>query len=175
MTVGFQFTNATCQNCSPSIAAIVCNSATIWPTQWNRSEAIFIAVGTPQGQTGAADLFPMSKPWFQRLLVQSQATRSSLKRAPCRCTPTSGYDASCIGTESLQTCSTLSPIQSFYVKALPSLIFFTLIVSWSVPARNGPLHCFKRIYAPISEGSYYARPDSLPGACSTRPSRPGFS
>jgi len=64
-----------------------------------RSEAIFVAVGTPQGDNGAADMSYVESVVAEIAHV-IDATRSSLRRALSRSTPTSGLTVCCAVTVS---------------------------------------------------------------------------
>jgi UDPglucose 6-dehydrogenase len=93
-----------------------------------QSEAIFIAVGTPQSSTGSADLS------FVEAVV-SEIARSingykvSWKKAPFRSTPTLGFIASWPATAWKNPSSMSSPTQNSSVKAPPSSTSFTRIAS----------------------------------------------
>ena len=134
-------------------------------TAVERSEAIFIAVGTPQGDTGSADLSYV------------EAVVSEIARA------VSGYKV--IVEKSTVPVYTndwirrvlhrhgVSP-ESFDVVSNPEFLREgTAILDFLHPdrivvgvgsARSGEL--LRRIYEPLTGGSYYNQSDALPGVCS---------
>jgi threonine dehydrogenase-like Zn-dependent dehydrogenase len=75
-------------------------------------QAIFVAVGTPQSETGDADLS----------YVEADI-RSSLRRARFPFTRMSGFGESSNATVFRRIHSTSSPIRSFYAKERPSRTF----------------------------------------------------
>jgi UDPglucose 6-dehydrogenase len=131
-----------------------------------RSEAIFIAVGTPQGDTGAADLSYV------------EAVVSEIARA--------------IGSYKVVVEKSTVPVytnewirrvlhrhgvdpQSFDVVSNPEFLREgTAVIDFLHPDRIVVGACnersaevLRRIYEPLAGGSYYAQPDALPGPCST--------
>jgi UDPglucose 6-dehydrogenase len=130
------------------------------------SEAIFIAVGTPpQGETGAADLSCVET-------VVSQIARSI-----------NGYKV--IVEKSTVPVNTSERIRSvlmrhsvdpksFDVVSNPEFLREgTAVVHFLHPDRivvgantERPSEVLRRIYEPLTAGSYYAQPGALPGACS---------
>lgn len=129
------------------------------------SEAIFIAVGTPQGDTGAADLSYVEA-------VVSQIARSI-----------SGYKV--IVEKSTVPVYTnewvrrvlhrhgVDPARFDVVSNPEFLREGTAIVDFLHPDRivvgagtERAAQLLQRIYAPLTDGSYYSLPNALPGACS---------
>ena len=136
-----------------------------------QSEAIFIAVGTPQGDTGAADLSYV------------EAVVAEIARA------ISGYTV--IVEKSTVPVYTNDWIRrvlhrhgvdpnNFDVVSNPEFLREgTAVIDFLHPDRivvgagsERSAEVLKRIYEPLTGGGYYAKPDSLPGACSAqRPAR----
>jgi UDPglucose 6-dehydrogenase len=134
-----------------------------------RSEAIFIAVGTPQGESGAADLsyveavvsaIARSIDGYKVIVEKSTVpvyTNDWIRRVLHR----HGVDARSFDVvsnpeflrEGTAVCDFLHPDR---------------IVVGSGDERSTAL--MRRIYEPLTSGSYYAQPDALPGQCSA--SRP---
>ena len=129
------------------------------------SEAIFIAVGTPQGDTGAADLSYVEA-------VVSQIARSI-----------SGYKV--IVEKSTVPVYTnewvrrvlhrhgVDPARFDVVSNPEFLREGTAVVDFLHPDRivvgagnERAAQLLQRIYAPLTDGSYYSQPNALPGACS---------
>ena len=136
-----------------------------------QSEAIFIAVGTPQGDTGAADLSYV------------EAVVSEISRA--------------IGSYKVIVEKSTVPVYTndwirrmlhrngvdpngFDVVSNPEFLREgTAIVDFLHPDRivvgagnERSADVLRRIYEPLSGGSYYAQPDAVPGPCSaSRPAR----
>ena len=128
------------------------------------SEAIFIAVGTPQGDTGAADLSYVEA-------VVSEIARSI-----------SGYKVIVEkSTVPVYTNEWIQRVlyrhgvdsQSFDVVSNPEFLREgTAIVDFLHPDRiivgansERAAEVLQRIYEPLTGGGYYERPDALPGAC----------
>jgi UDPglucose 6-dehydrogenase len=128
------------------------------------SEAIFIAVGTPQSDTGAADLSYVEA-------VASEIARSI-----------NGYKVIVEkSTVPVHTSERIRGVlrrhgvdaQSFDVVSNPEFLREgTAIVQFLHPDRivvgansERAAELMRRIYEPLTAGSYYALPDSLPGAC----------
>jgi UDPglucose 6-dehydrogenase len=130
-----------------------------------RSEAVFIAVGTPQGDTGSADLSYV------------EAVVSEIARA------VSGYkvivEKSTVPVYTNEWIRRVLhrhgvPPESFDVVSNPEFLREgTAILDFLHPdrivvgvgsTRSGEL--LRRIYEPLTGGSYYNQPDALPGVCS---------
>jgi len=136
-----------------------------------RSEAVFITVGTPQGQSGAADLSCI------------EAVISEISLA------INGYKV-IVEKSTVPVCTNewirgelhrygVTP-DSFDVVSNPEFLREgTAIVEFLHPDRivvganaDRSAEVLKRIYEPLTEGSYYNQPGALPGACSaSRPAR----
>jgi UDPglucose 6-dehydrogenase len=129
-----------------------------------KSEAIFIAVGTPQGETGAADLSYV------------EAVASEIART------IQGYKV--IVEKSTVPVYTNEWIQrvfhrhgvnpaSFDVVSNPEFLREgSAIIDFLHPDRivigansERSADVLRNIYAPLTSGSYYMQPDALPGAC----------
>lgn len=132
----------------------------------DRSEAVFIAVGTPQGENGAADLSHVeavvaevarglngykvivekstvpvyTNEWIDRVLQRHQIERQS-------------YDV-VSNPEFLREGS-----------AVKDFLHPDRIVVGAPNERSA--NVLRRIYAPLTEGSYYDNPGALPGPCSS--------
>jgi UDPglucose 6-dehydrogenase len=136
----------------------------------DRCEAIFIAVGTPQGDTGAADLS------FVEAVVAEIAR--SLRCADCfkvivekstvpvytnewirRVMQRHGVDAACFDVVS-------NPEFLREGTAVIDFLHPDRIVVGANTEKAGEV--LRRIYAPLTEGSYYSQKDALPGACSAQ-------
>ena len=129
-----------------------------------RSEAIFIAVGTPQGDTGAADLSYVEAVVSEiaraingyKVIVEKSTvpvyTNAWIRRVLHR----HGVDS-----------------QSFDVVSNPEFLREgTAIIDFLHPDRivvgansERGADVLRRIYEPLTGGSYYARLDALPGGC----------
>ena len=136
-----------------------------------RSEAVFIAVGTPQGDSGAADLSYVEA-------VVSEIARSI-----------SGYKVIVEkSTVPVYTNDWIRRVlyrqgvdpQSFDVVSNPEFLREgTAVADFLHPDRivvgasnERSAEVLRRIYEPLSGGSYYEQPGALPGACSAaRPAR----
>ena len=131
-----------------------------------RSEAVFIAVGTPQGQTGAADLSYV------------EAVVSEIARAI-----SSGYKVIVEkSTVPVYTNEWIRRVMQrhgvapnlFDVVSNPEFLREgTAVSDFMHPDRivvgagtERAIEILKRIYAPLTEGHYYTNPNALPGACS---------
>jgi UDPglucose 6-dehydrogenase len=131
-----------------------------------RSEAVFIAVGTPQGETGSADLSYVEA-------VVSEIARS-----------VSGYKVIVEkSTVPVYTNEWIRRVlhrhgvdpQSFDVVSNPEFlregtaVFDFLHPDRIVVGASSPrsAELLQRIYEPLTGGSYYSQPDALPGPCST--------
>jgi UDPglucose 6-dehydrogenase len=134
-----------------------------------RSEAIFIAVGTPQGETGSADLSYVEA-------VVSEIARS-----------VRGYKAIVEkSTVPVYTNEWIRRVlhrhgvdpQSFDVVSNPEFLREgTAVLDFLHPDRivvgassDRAAALLQRIYEPLTSGSYYSQPDALPGTCT--PSNP---
>ncbi len=136
-----------------------------------RSEAIFIAVGTPQGDTGAADLsyveavvseIARSIDGYKVIVEKSTVpvyTNEWIRRVLHR----HGVDP-----------------KSFDVVSNPEFLREgTAIMDFLHPDRivvgagaERSAEVLRRIYEPLTGGSYYAQPDALPGTLQRRSIRP---
>ena len=130
-----------------------------------QSEAIFIAVGTPQGETGAADLSYVEAVVSEiaraitsyKVIVEKSTvpvyTNEWIRRVMHR----HGVDPS-----------------HFDVVSNPEFLREgTAVIDFLHPDRivvgagtDRAAQLLERIYAPLSEGTYYDQPEALPGACS---------
>jgi UDPglucose 6-dehydrogenase len=135
-----------------------------------RSEAVFIAVGTPQGDTGAADLSFVeavvseiarsigSRGGYKVIVEKSTVpvyTNEWIRRVMQR----HGVDAA-----------------SFEVVSNPEFLREgTAVIDFLHPDRivvgantERSAEVLRRIYAPLTEGSYYSQPEALPGCCNAQ-------
>src|SRR5580692_3794378 len=131
----------------------------------DRCEAVFIAVGTPQGDTGAADLSYVEAVVSEiarhiksyKVIVEKSTvpvyTNDWIRRVLHR----HGVDA-----EKFDVVSNPEFLREG--TAISDFLHPDRIVVGANSERAAEL--LKRIYAPLSSGSYYARPDALPGPCS---------
>ena len=130
-----------------------------------RSEAIFIAVGTPQGDAGAADLSFVEAVVSEiarhikdyKVIVEKSTvpvyTNEWIRRVLCR----HGVDT-----------------QNFDVVSNPEFLREgTAVIDFLHPDRivvgastERSANLLRRIYEPLAGGSYYAQPGALPGALS---------
>ena len=134
-------------------------------------EAVFIAVGTPQGDTGAADLSFVEAVVSEiarqingyKVIVEKSTvpvyTNEWIRRVLYR----HGVDA-----------------ESFDVVSNPEFLREgTAVIDFLHPDRivvgantERAAELLRRIYEPLTSGSYYEQPDALPGMCSVaRPAR----
>jgi len=129
-----------------------------------RSEAIFIAVGTPQGESGAADLSSVEAVVAEiaeaingyKVIVEkstvpvhtSERIRGVLHRH---------------GVEALSFDVVSNPEFLREGTAIVQFLHPDRIVVGANSERSADL--LRRIYEPLTSGSYYARPDALPGSC----------
>jgi UDPglucose 6-dehydrogenase len=131
-----------------------------------RCEAIFIAVGTPQGAAGAADLS-----YVEAVVSEIARTINGYKVIVEKSTVpvyTNEWIRRVLHRHGV------SPA-SFDVVSNPEFLREgTAICDFLHPDRivvgansERSAEVLRRIYAPLTEGSYYARPDALPGICST--------
>ena len=136
-----------------------------------RSEAIFIAVGTPQGDTGAADLSYVEAVVSEiarhihdyKVIVEKSTVPVYTNEWIHRVLHRNGIDP-----------------KSFDVVSNPEFLREgTAVIDFLHPDRivvgansERSAEVLERIYEPLSTGSYYNQPDALPGPCSVdRPAR----
>jgi len=129
------------------------------------SEAIFIAVGTPQGDTGAADLS------YVAAVVSEIARSINHYKVIVEKSTVPVYTNEWIrrilhrhGVDPLTFDVVSNPEFLREGTAILDFLHPDRIVIGAGSERAADL--LRRIYAPLSEGSYYAQPDALPGACS---------
>ena len=136
-----------------------------------RSEAIFIAVGTPQGDEGAADLSYVEAVVSEiarhirsyKVIVEKSTVPVYTNEWIQRVLQRHGVDSKSFDVVS-------NPEFLREGTAISDFLHPDRIVVGANSERAAEL--LKRIYAPLSSGSYYARPDALPGPCSAeRPAR----
>jgi UDPglucose 6-dehydrogenase len=136
-----------------------------------RSEAIFIAVGTPQGDTGAADLSYVEAVVSEiaraitsyKVIVEKSTVPVYTNEWVRRVLHRRGVDPDHFDVVS-------NPEFLREGTAISDFLHPDRIVIGAGTERAARL--LERIYAPLTEGSYYQKPDSLPGACSAdRPAR----
>jgi len=135
-----------------------------------RSEAVFIAVGTPQGDTGAADLSFVeavvseiarsigSRGGYKVIVEKSTVpvyTNEWIRRVMQR----HGVDASSFEVVS-------NPEFLREGTAVIDFLHPDRIVVGANTERSAEVLC--RIYAPLTEGSYYSQPEALPGCCNAQ-------
>ena len=130
-----------------------------------QSEAIFIAVGTPQGETGAADLSYVEAVVAEiarsingyKVIVEKSTVPVYTNEWIRRVLHRGGVDP-----------------QSFDVVSNPEFLREgTAVMDFLHPDRivvgagtERAAEVLRRIYEPLTAGSYYGRPGALPGACS---------
>jgi UDPglucose 6-dehydrogenase len=130
-----------------------------------KSQAIFIAVGTPQGDTGAADLS------FVEAVVSEIARTISDYKVIVEKSTVPVYTNEWI--RRVLHRHGVDP-KGFDVVSNPEFLREgTAIVDFLHPDRivvgagtERSADVLRRIYAPLTEGTYYRQPDALPGACS---------
>jgi UDPglucose 6-dehydrogenase len=130
-----------------------------------RSEAIFIAVGTPQGETGSADLS------YVEAVVSEIARSITEYKVIVEKSTVPVYTNEWI--RRVLHRHGVAP-QSFDVVSNPEFLREgTAILDFLHPDRivvgassNRSAELLQRIYEPLTGGSYYSQPDALPGACS---------
>jgi UDPglucose 6-dehydrogenase len=130
-----------------------------------RSEAIFIAVGTPQGDTGGADLS------YVEAVVSEIARAINSYKVIVEKSTVPVYT-----NEWIRRVLRLHGVdpQSFDVVSNPEFLREgTAIADFLHPDRivigagnERSAGVLRRIYEPLTGGSYYSQPESLPGACS---------
>ncbi len=131
-----------------------------------RSQAIFIAVGTPQGDSGAADLsyveavvseISRSISGYKVIVEKSTVpvfTNEWIRRVLNR----QGVDPACFDIAS-------NPEFLAEGTAVRDFLHPDRIVIGAGSERS--IRLLRQIYEPLSSGSYYARPDALPGICTS--------
>lgn len=139
------------------------------PAAVDQSEAVFIAVGTPQGDSGAADLS------FVEAVVAEIARSIRSYKVIVEKSTVPVYTNEWI-SRVLQRHGI--PAANFDVVSNPEFLREgTAVMDFLHPDRivvgansERAADVLRRIYAPLADGSYYAEPDALGGACSsTRP------
>jgi UDPglucose 6-dehydrogenase len=136
-----------------------------------RSEAIFIAVGTPQGETGAADMS------YVEAVVSEIARAVTSYKVIVEKSTVPVYTNEWVrrvlhrrGVEPDHFDVVSNPEFLREGTAVSDFLHPDRIVVGAGTDRAADL--LRRIYAPLTNGSYYERPDSLPGACTAaRPAR----
>jgi UDPglucose 6-dehydrogenase len=130
-----------------------------------RSEAIFIAVGTPQGDTGAADLS------YVEAVVSEIARHINGYKVIVEKSTVPVYTNEWI--RRVLDRYGVDPEQFDVVSNPEFLREGTAILDFMHPDRivigansERSANVLRRIYEPLSGGSYYERPGALPGACS---------
>jgi UDPglucose 6-dehydrogenase len=136
-----------------------------------RSEAIFIAVGTPQGDTGAADLS------YVEAVVSEIARHISSYKVIVEKSTVPVYTNEWI-RRVLHRHGV--PTSSFDVVSNPEFLREgTAVIDFLHPDRivvgantEAAADLLRRVYGPLTTGSYYGQPGALQGACSAaRPAR----
>jgi UDPglucose 6-dehydrogenase len=131
-----------------------------------KSEAIFIAVGTPQGDNGAADLSYVESVVSEiarsinsyKVIVEKSTVPVYTNEWICRVLHRHGVDS-----------------RSFDVVSNPEFLREgTAVIDFLHPDRivvgagqERSVNLLRHIYGPLTRGSYYSQPDALPGPCST--------
>lgn len=129
------------------------------------SDAIFIAVGTPQGSTGSADLSYVEAVVSEianatngyKVLVEKSTVPVYTNEWVTRCMLRHGVEPGDFDVVS-------NPEFLREGTAISDFLHPDRIVVGANNERSADL--LRRIYAPLSDGSYYAREDSLPGMLS---------
>ncbi|HWE83357.1 MAG TPA: UDP-glucose/GDP-mannose dehydrogenase family protein [Terracidiphilus sp.] len=127
-----------------------------------KSQAVFIAVGTPQGDTGAADLSYVEAVVSEiardlsgyRVIVEKSTVPVYTNEWICRVLNRHGVDPAHFDVAS-------NPEFLREGSAVIDFLHPDRIVIGIGTARASDL--LKRIYAPLTDGSYYSRPGALPG------------
>jgi UDPglucose 6-dehydrogenase len=136
-----------------------------------RSEAVFIAVGTPQGETGAADLSYVEAVVSEiaraitsyKVIVEKSTVPVYTNEWIRRVLHRRGVDADHFDVAS-------NPEFLREGTAVIDFLHPDRIVVGAGTERAADL--LRRIYATLSDGSYYERPDALAGACNAaRPAK----
>jgi UDPglucose 6-dehydrogenase len=130
-----------------------------------RSEAIFIAVGTPQGETGAADMS------YVEAVVSEIARAVTSYKVIVEKSTVPVYTNEWVrrvlhrrGVEPDNFDVVSNPEFLREGTAVSDFLHPDRIVVGAGTDRAADL--LRRIYAPLATGSYYERPDALPGSCS---------
>jgi UDPglucose 6-dehydrogenase len=131
----------------------------------DQSEAIFIAVGTPQGDSGAADLSYVEAVVSQiaraiksyKVIVEKSTVPVCTSEWIRRVLFLYGVDAKNFDVVS-------NPEFLREGRAILDFLHPDRIVVGSDSERSAKL--LQRIYEPLAEGGYYAQPDAIPGDCS---------
>jgi UDPglucose 6-dehydrogenase len=130
-----------------------------------QSEAVFIAVGTPQGESGAADLS-----YVEAVVAEIARTVNCYKVIVEKSTVpvyTNDWIRRVLHRHGVET-------QRFDVVSNPEFLREgTAVQDFLHPDRivvgagnERAAEVLRRIYAPLTTGDYYGRPGALPGACS---------
>ena len=130
-----------------------------------RSDAIFIAVGTPQGETGAADLSYVEAVVSEiaraitsyKVIVEKSTVPVYTNEWVRRVLHRRGVEPELFDVVS-------NPEFLREGTAIDDFLHPDRIVIGVGTERSADL--LRRIYAPLTTGTYYERPDALPGACS---------
>ena len=132
-----------------------------------KSEAVFIAVGTPQGDTGAADLS------FVEAVVSEIARSITNYKVIVEKSTVPVYTNDWI--RRVLHRHGVDPSHFDVVSNPEFLREGTAVVDFLHPDRivvgagsERAADVLRRIYAPLSEGSYYGKKGALPGACSEK-------
>src|SRR5450631_1886805 len=130
-----------------------------------QSEAIFIAVGTPQGETGAADLS------YVEAVVSEIARAVNNYKVIVEKSTVPVYTNEWISR--VMHRHGVDPVNFDVVSNPEFLREGTAIIDFLHPDRivvgagtERAAKLLERIYAPLTEGFYYDQPDALQGACS---------
>ena len=129
------------------------------------AEAVFIAVGTPQGSSGAADLSYVEAVVSQiaqvmngyKVLVEKSTVPVYTNEWITRCMHRHGVDSDQFDVVS-------NPEFLREGTAISDFLHPDRIVVGANQQRSAEL--LSRIYAPLTTGSYYDQPEALPGPCS---------
>ena len=130
-----------------------------------RSDAIFIAVGTPQGSTGSADLSYVEAVVSQiaqavngyKVLVEKSTVPVYTNEWVSRCMHRHGVDPANFDVVS-------NPEFLREGTAIIDFLHPDRIVVGANNERSADL--LRDIYSPLTDGSYYIRPDAMPGVLS---------
>ncbi|HZP03849.1 MAG TPA: UDP-glucose/GDP-mannose dehydrogenase family protein [Terracidiphilus sp.] len=136
------------------------------PAAVDQSEAVFIAVGTPQGDSGAADLS------FVEAVVSEIARSIRSYKVIVEKSTVPVYTNEWI-SRVLQRHGI--PAANFDVVSNPEFLREgTAVMDFLHPDRivvgansERAADVLRRIYAPLADGSYYVQPEALTGACSS--------
>jgi UDPglucose 6-dehydrogenase len=130
-----------------------------------RSEAIFIAVGTPQGETGAADLS-----YVEAVVSEIARTIDGYKVIVEKSTVpvyTNEWIRRVLHRHGVNPASFDVVSNPEFLREGSAIIDFLhpdRIVVGANSERSADV--LRRIYEPLTSGTYYAHPDALPGPCS---------